>query len=178
MCTKSKLDEINLNINRICEEKGGRVLTEYTCSSDKIEFMCKNGHKWKTRYLTIKSGCWCPKCFERPTREKDFVKAVKDKGGTVEGDYIGMNKNIKVKCDKEHIFEIKPRNLLYKDLWCGSCGLGRKRAEYKYKTCRRRPYKKGPRCKHLMKFGKRKGEQCTRKSVKDGLCKYHMKFKK
>ena len=173
-----KKDKICLHIDEICDQRGGRVVTCYESCDKKMTFECAKGHRWDTRYSVIKSGSWCPKCVNRKTRRGDFVSKVESLGGQVVGKYVRIDVPVDVKCEKGHEFQIRPSRLFYKNLWCDKCSGKKPRKKCVRTDFPRRPYKKGPRCEHTIRFGKNKGSRCRRKSYQDGLCRYHINFRK
>lgn len=110
------------------------------------------------------------------TREIDFINGVKSRGGITTGKYVRINMPIGVECSNGHKFELCPTNLLYKGWWCDECSTVKRRAKSSQSEYRRRPYTKGPRCKHLIWSGKNKGLPCKRKSYISDLCRYHSKL--
>ena len=51
------------HMQEIARKRGGKCLSIYYESSyEKLQWECKNGHKWETAYANIQSGRWCPEC--------------------------------------------------------------------------------------------------------------------
>lgn len=51
-------------IKRIAAAKGGQCLSEqYVHINHPLRFRCTDGHEWETTPGNVKSGTWCPQCF-------------------------------------------------------------------------------------------------------------------
>ena len=55
---------------KVASERGGKVLSNYTKSTDKVELECFHGHRFKTTVGCIKRGQWCPKCTSKNRSEQ------------------------------------------------------------------------------------------------------------
>jgi hypothetical protein len=45
--------------------KGGECLSKtYVNANTKLKWKCEYGHTWETTLGKIKSGTWCPKCYQ------------------------------------------------------------------------------------------------------------------
>jgi len=52
------------------KQRGGNCLSEkYINSSTKLEWICKDGHKWFTKWDIVRRGSWCPVCAGKNKRE-------------------------------------------------------------------------------------------------------------
>jgi len=140
-----ELDELK----KIARTKGGKCLEKmYINNSTKMMWECKKGHQWKTPSSQIKSGAWCPSCsrikqkvlwsnqFGRAStfKESELEKLksiVSKKHGKILSElYNHAKSKIKIKCSKNHVFEIAPSNLK-NGKWCRKCS-------YEYRASLRR----------------------------------------
>ena len=49
--------------HKIALEKGGKCLSKiYNNKEEKINWGCKKGHHWSSRFGSVRQGTWCPKC--------------------------------------------------------------------------------------------------------------------
>ena len=116
------------------------VVGTYKNSHTKIEFRCKEGHKWITTPNNVLSGKTCLTCAniqsslrQRKTHEQ-FVKELKNihPDITVIGEYVNSNTKIEFMCSKGHIWKSAPSNLL-SGCSCPFCK-GEKISALKFKT--------------------------------------------
>jgi glutaredoxin len=116
------------------------VVGTYKNSHTKIEFRCKEGHKWITTPNNVLSGKTCLTCAniqsslrQRKSHEQ-FVKELKNihPDITVIGEYVNSNTKIEFMCSKGHIWKSAPSNLL-SGCSCPFCK-GEKISALKFKT--------------------------------------------
>lgn len=64
ICSMKKLRGTILEMKRIAKKRGGDCLSnEYLGSSDKLHWLCANGHTWFATPNNVKNNnSWCPKC--------------------------------------------------------------------------------------------------------------------
>jgi|SRR5579862_584917 len=109
---------------KVVQEKGGIIIGEYKTVDSKIEVKCDKNHTWyPTAYGICNKNNWCPVCAGKcPIVAKEkFINIVNSKRGTVIGDYMGSDIKIEIKCDKNHIWSVKPTHITTSDSWCPSC---------------------------------------------------------
>lgn len=96
------------------------VIGTYKNSHTKIEFRCKEGHKWITTPSNVLAGKTCLTCAniqsslrQRKSHEQ-FVEEVRNLHPdiTVVGEYVNSNTKIEFMCSKGHIWKSAPSNLL------------------------------------------------------------------
>lgn len=124
----SKEHQLLDEIKKICIAKSGECLTEYyTSSKTKVKVICNNGHIWESTPGNIKSGYWCPECFNsrRGTTRKltmgDMHALAKKNGGEfLSLEYINNSVKHIWKCSKNHIWEALPGNVKAGH-WCPIC---------------------------------------------------------
>ena len=116
------------------------VVGTYKNSHTKIEFRCKEGHKWITTPSNVLAGKTCLTCAniqsslrQRKSHEQ-FVKELKNihPDITVIGEYVNSNTKIEFMCSKGHIWKSAPSNLL-SGCSCPFCK-GEKISALKFKT--------------------------------------------
>lgn len=63
--------------------KGGKCLSaRYVNSNSKLSFECPKGHRWETRFSSIKRGHWCPSCAGRKSITlQDAQELARKEGG-------------------------------------------------------------------------------------------------
>ena len=101
-------------------------------------------YKWKCRrnhiiyksvdHIKIKRKFHCRKCYHIDLgyfeyTYKNLKKFISKKGGkflSKKRDYYELNKKIKIKCNRGHIFKIRPAHLI-QGVWCEKCFRERKR---------------------------------------------------
>lgn len=116
------------------------VVGTYKNSHTKIEFRCKEGHKWVTTPSNVLAGKTCLTCAniqsslrQRKSHEK-FVEEVQilHPDITVIGKYVNSNTKIEFMCSKGHVWKSAPANIL-SGCSCPFCK-GEKISAHKFKT--------------------------------------------
>jgi hypothetical protein len=52
------------SLQKYASKKQGLLLSKkYINTSTKLEWKCKNGHKWKDTYSMVRENRWCTKCL-------------------------------------------------------------------------------------------------------------------
>lgn len=96
------------------------VIGTYKNSHTKIEFICKEGHKWITTPSNVLAGKTCLTCaniqssLRQRKSQEQFVEEVRNLHPdiTVVGEYVNSNTKIEFMCSKGHIWKSAPSNLL------------------------------------------------------------------
>lgn len=116
------------------------VVGTYINAGTKIEFRCKEGHKWVTTPSNVLMGKTCLTCAniqsslrQRKSHEQ-FVEEVRNLHPdiTVVGEYVNSNTKIEFMCSKGHVWKSAPSNLL-SGCSCPFCK-GEKISALKFKT--------------------------------------------
>ncbi|MBU4487200.1 MAG: hypothetical protein KKD38_09770 [Candidatus Delongbacteria bacterium] len=114
-------------VKEIAVSKGGKCLSEKVIDH-KLDFICKEGHKWSTTPYLILKGHWCPKCAvnvsarKNSDRLENFIMMAEKMGGQcLSTEYKNNRTVLKYKCGKGHIFESEARNIV-RGSWCPACG--------------------------------------------------------
>ncbi len=112
----------------ICEllaEKLGGTL-EFKKQKDSkiiINCICHKDHKWNSTIQSLKSGEWCPTCFEenRALNLKELNEiATEQKGRLLSFDYTDNYTNMKWQCEKDHTWLANANNIR-RGGWCPEC---------------------------------------------------------
>ena len=100
---------------------GGKCLSgEYAHCQIKMEFECKEGHKWLASPAHVKEGSWCPICnkggsYKNRTSKLDKIKLLKnlqnkmiEHGFTLLDDiYISTRHKYSVECSNNHTIRLR-----------------------------------------------------------------------
>jgi len=123
------LSEAYAELKNIAEKKNGNILSDkYIGPNIKLEFECKEGHKWRTLPTNVKGGTWCPKCanIHRNDAKKLTIEQMqliaKERGGKCLSEEYTDNKiKLKWMCSEGHIWQAKPSHIK-SGVWCPVCG--------------------------------------------------------
>jgi len=109
----------------IAKNRGGRCLSKkYINATTKLNWQCKEGHRWHTTLSMIKQGTWCPYCAKvaKLTIEEMQSLAAKHGGRCLSDKYINSSSKLSWECKEGHIFEISPSHIKTSKSWCPICG--------------------------------------------------------
>lgn len=112
----------------IARSKGGECLSNYYEGNNvKLEYICKDNHKWMASPQKISLGRWCPKCAikERANKMRGNIKDMqilaKTKGGKcLSNDYLGCEEKLLWKCSLNHSWKAIPLSIK-RGSWCPEC---------------------------------------------------------
>lgn len=113
------------DMDEIAKSKGGRCLsTKYVNRKSKLEWKCKEGHRWKAAPSNVKwNKTWCPFCSGRRTTIEDMKKAAIWKGGRcLSQSYKGSKSKLLWECSGGHKWWAIPANIKNNKTWCPKCG--------------------------------------------------------
>jgi hypothetical protein len=108
---------------RLAREKGGACLAEKNLGSNKkIQWQCRNGHRWDASPNTVANGHWCGICAGKTRRSLDELTAIaKDHGGTcVSTEYLGTDIPLEWRCSQNHVWRASPYRIR-NGSWCPKC---------------------------------------------------------
>lgn len=116
------------------------VVGTYINAGTKIEFRCKEGHKWVTTPSNVLMGKTCLTCaniqssLRQRKSQEQFVEEVRNLHPdiTVVGEYVNSNTKIEFMCSKGHVWKSAPANIL-SGCSCPFCK-GEKISAHKFKT--------------------------------------------
>ncbi len=107
-----QLEHYNI-LSEIAEQKGYKLIDNYTNSTTPINFICSKNHNFTMRSNDFKNGHECPQCKikTRNTPEQakqNFYSLVEERGYTLLGEYVKAKIKVKLECPNSHIIEISP----------------------------------------------------------------------
>ena len=106
---------------QIAIKREGECLSSTLCgTSDILQWKCKNGHIWKARYSSVKTGRWCRKCSVNKKRSTELERLISDRGGVMLGRYKNNATPVKCQCQNGHIWYPCLINI-QKGKWCSKC---------------------------------------------------------
>ena len=125
---KDDYNDVYHELKEIVRNKYGIILSEkYLGSKIKLQFKCKEKHKWQALPLDIKNGSWCPECakINRNNNRKLTIKQMKliaiERGGKcLSKVYINSVVKLEWKCSEGHIWKAKPSHIK-SGSWCPEC---------------------------------------------------------
>jgi hypothetical protein len=103
--------------------KDGKCLSlVYVDSNTKLEWICKEGHIWKTTPNSIKHGSWCPHCAHRGSMTIEDMQDIAKNGGgkCLSSEYVNSSTKLKWSCEEGHEWEARP-NSVKQGSWCPKC---------------------------------------------------------
>lgn len=111
-------------LRRIATEKGGALLSKRAPDSkERLEWECKEGHRWPATAGNIRNGgSWCPYCSGRAplTMERMRELAAKHGGRCLSDTYVNSQAKLWWECEVGHSFEKRP-NDVQQGHWCVPC---------------------------------------------------------
>ena len=116
------------DMEKIANNRNGKCLSnEYQGYNTKIEWLCKNGHKFWSDPDSVKRGSWCLYCAGNAKKTLDDMKelAKHKEGKCLSDSYIDAKTRLKWQCNQGHVWEAIP-NSIQRGTWCPVCG-GRKK---------------------------------------------------
>lgn len=123
---------------QLAKERGGKCLSnKYISAKAKLDWQCKNGHKWSATIGNIRNnGTWCPECFgsKKLTIEEMQILGESKGGKLLSTEYINRTQKLKWSCSHNHIFEASPSNIKTAGTWCPECARQRKVTIEKIRT--------------------------------------------
>ncbi|MCP4914581.1 MAG: hypothetical protein GY909_15810 [Oligoflexia bacterium] len=134
------------DMHDLAKSKGGGCLSkEYINMLTKLEWQCKEGHRWEATPNSINNGSWCPKCSDkqRQVTIEDMQRLAKKKEGyCISKDYLGNEGHLEWQCKEGHRWEATPKNIT-QGTWCPTCNKSKKRTIEEMKVYAK---KKGGKC--------------------------------
>ena len=120
-------------VKEYIESFGYKLLSnEYKNSKTKLEIECPKGHVFEMRFNSFKNGARCPKCAgtKKITYEeaKSYIESFDYR--LISNEYINNKTKLKMKCPKDHEFEMRFDHFK-RGIRCPICG-GTHRLDYNY----------------------------------------------
>jgi hypothetical protein len=99
--------------------------TKYVNSYSKLQFICKNGHIFKSSFSSIKNNKnWCLECSGLKKLDlKNIKKAIlkkHPKSQLLSENYKNSKEKLKIKCENNHVFYVSWNNFCHNN-WCPHC---------------------------------------------------------
>lgn len=115
---KKNIDEMH----RLAERHGGKCLSKkYVNAHTKLEWQCKDEHKFWMSYHHVQSGSWCPYCVGKHKTIKNMYELARNRGGKcLSVKYTDAHTKLKWECSEGHEWEATPNNVR-KGTWCPKC---------------------------------------------------------
>ncbi|MDD3962794.1 MAG: hypothetical protein PHT77_13150 [Bacteroidales bacterium] len=115
-------------IQEISEKHNGECLsTYYKNARTRLDFVCKEGHKWTTNYAVISKGHWCPVCSIKIVADKRRIKiedmrtmARKRFGFCLSDCCVSANTKLLWRCSSGHKWRATPQSIK-EGRWCPNC---------------------------------------------------------
>ena len=112
----------------LAESRGGKCLSDvYVNVNTKMEWECKEGHKWSALPYAIKLGGWCPHCskYKKLSLEEVRNSAAARGGKCLSKEYINAHTKMEWECEEGHRWFATAANV-NRGTWCRLCGYIRK----------------------------------------------------
>jgi len=113
----------------LAEKKNGKCLSKsYVDPMVKMKWECHCGCIWYASYSFIRTGKWCPECYERGVKQntKYTIEQCKEearkRGGKCLSDqYINCKTPLEWECAEGHIWQATWDKINNRKQWCPSC---------------------------------------------------------
>ena len=114
------------NMHEWAARKEGKCLSKkYVNNRLKLEWECKDGHRWRASWNNIKEkNSWCPHCCGNVRKNiDDMYKLAKHRNGKcLSKKYINWKTKLKWQCSNGHKWFAKP-NSIQNGTWCPHCSV-------------------------------------------------------
>lgn len=113
------------DMRKIAHERGGKCLSsKYVNISYKLEWECKEGHRWFADSNSVKNKkSWCKKCrnqsMKNTIEDMQFLASLKG-GKCLSTEYVLNNVNLQWECHLGHQWSNQPANITMGE-WCPVC---------------------------------------------------------
>ncbi|WP_413790612.1 zinc-ribbon domain-containing protein [Bacillus thuringiensis] len=114
-----------VDMQNLAELRNGKCRSlEYISLSEKLEWECEKGHRWKATSSDIRRGRWCLICSEQNRRGKILKNlhliAAKNGGECLSHEYIHSDAKLTWRCKYGHEWEAVPYGI-QNGSWCPKC---------------------------------------------------------
>jgi hypothetical protein len=109
---------------QFCASKQFTIVGDFIHLEKKIEVSCQNGHTWFGKPKTmIDNQSVCQKCHKKSVHstKQRFEKLCKEKKWEIQSDYTYATNEVTLKCENNHIWSGKPKNMLFGGNGCVQC---------------------------------------------------------
>ena len=106
----------------LLDQEGYKLLSEYKNTQIKVKLKCDKEHIYEVLPSNFKSGNRCPKCLDHcPIQaKKEFLELLESEGYELLSEYKNTRTKVKIRCPKNHIYEVKP-NTFKNGIRCPKC---------------------------------------------------------
>ncbi|WP_377520174.1 hypothetical protein [Priestia megaterium] len=96
---------------------------EYVNANTKLEWECKEGHRWKAKPGAVTFGSWCQECTGKKTLTIELMREIaKSRGGKcLSSKYINSKTPLEWECKEGHRWKATPMSVKNKGSWCQNC---------------------------------------------------------
>lgn len=120
MAIKKRIEDMH----KMAASHQGKCLSKrYVNSRTKLQWQCKEGHKWKRSPNATQRGQWCSTCLKQQSGYtiEDMQAFAKAKGGKcLSKSYKNSKLLLKWRCKKGHVWEVKAASVIHGH-WCNEC---------------------------------------------------------
>lgn len=109
------------------EQRGGKCLSKYYVNNEtRLEWECKNGHRFKkTRDVVKQQKKWCNECEVteyRKSKLREIQKiSTKRHGKCLSDTYFSLDTKLEFVCKLGHRWKATPHIIMYDHSWCPHC---------------------------------------------------------
>ena len=123
-CARNRLKGTLEEMRKVAEGRGGKCLSmEYVNDQTRLNWQCRDGHRWKATPNNVKQGHWCPDCAAG--RQIGTIKemrriAASRAGKCLSAEYVNGQTKLTWQCKEGHHWKALPRNIK-QGHWCPRC---------------------------------------------------------
>lgn len=101
-------------INGRLVSRGITMISDYTTTKTKSEFLCSSGHTWEVLPKDVLSGHGCPHCSDSRLSKETVNNRLfqKGQGISIVGDYVNAHTKTEFICGEGHTWEATPAGIL------------------------------------------------------------------
>ncbi|CAE7759897.1 unnamed protein product [Symbiodinium pilosum] len=114
-----------LDLQEHAASRGGRCLaTEYCGVTRKVQWECKEGHRWLAApNHVLNKNSWCPVCARRAPIGLDRLRehAAQRGGECLATEYVNNRSKVPWKCEHGHVWQATADNVMRLGQWCPHC---------------------------------------------------------
>lgn len=115
-----------IEINNLLKSRNIKCLSNiYVEAFSKLEFECKDGHKWFALWNSLKKGSGCPKCnlLSRSKKSKYQPDVCQKFAETKYGKCLSTvpERYMTWQCYFGHIWKSRATDIIHQGQWCGEC---------------------------------------------------------
>jgi len=110
------------DMNALAARYGGRCVSEhYRGYDERLEWECREGHRFRLQPQNVKTGSWCRTCRVEAGIIERAIRRVESKGGALLSKVgVRVDAQLTWRCALGHEWTDRPRSLSYRG-WCRIC---------------------------------------------------------